>query len=212
MNIIKINEVKDSLIIETKRFCDERGCFQELFQSEKYSNENNNSLLKQINWQQVSYSESNKNVVRGIHCSPYAKLVSCISGKVLDFVIDLRNNSETYLQSYRVELSSENGYQIFIPPHCGHAFFSCEENTKMVYLQSGVWKAEFEMDVNWRDNQLNLNWPIADNYILSNKDLSAPFLNDAQKFLFERISKLNTQNSNSISNSNSNTNSNTNLN
>jgi len=42
------------------------------------------------------------------------------------------------------------------------------------------------MEVNWRDPTLNIAWPHADNYVVSNKDNNAPYLDEAIKLWRER--------------------------
>ena len=43
---------------------------------------------------------------------------------VQDFVVDLREESPTYLQWTCAELSAENLVQMYVPPRCGHGFLS----------------------------------------------------------------------------------------
>ena len=79
-----------------------------------------------------------QNVLRGIHISPYAKLLTCVRGAVYDVVIDVRPDSPTFLQWSAVHLTEENCRQLFIPPHCGHAFYSLQDKTTVVYSQVRV--------------------------------------------------------------------------
>lgn len=76
-----------------------------------------------------------QHVVRGIHKSEYAKLLTCVSGAVYDVVVDLRPESPTYLQWAAVELTEDNCRQLLIPPNCGHAFCSLSENSTVIYCQ-----------------------------------------------------------------------------
>ena len=45
-------------------------------------------------------SNSKKNVLRGIHKSPYDKYVTILNGKVIDYIIDFTNNKITLLYLY----------------------------------------------------------------------------------------------------------------
>lgn len=39
---------------------------------------------------------SKKNVLRGMHCSPFPKIIACLSGIMYDVLIDLRKGSPTF--------------------------------------------------------------------------------------------------------------------
>ena len=79
-----------------------------------------------------------KHVLRGIHVSPYAKLITCVSGAIYDVVVDLRPESSTYLKWAAVELTEDNCKQLFIPPLCGHGFYSQAENSTIMYCQVSI--------------------------------------------------------------------------
>ena len=100
-------------IIEPKVFNDERGFFLETFNQDKFEK----STGQQINFVQDNMSSSNKGVLRGLHYqkgnSSQAKLVTVLSGKVLDVVVDLRQNSKTFGQHLKILLSQENKKQLF---------------------------------------------------------------------------------------------------
>ena len=131
---MKINKtfINDLLIIEPQLFKDDRGFFYESY--------NKNNLDKVINvfFVQDNESKSKKGVVRGLHFQlpPFeqTKLVRCVSGKILDVVVDLRTNSKTYGKSFSIELSSENnkatvfGYNVNNPSDFGIASFDTKKN------------------------------------------------------------------------------------
>lgn len=45
---------------------------------------------------QISVAISKRDVLRGLHTSPYSKLVNIISGAVYDVVVDFREESPTF--------------------------------------------------------------------------------------------------------------------
>ena len=65
------------------------------------------------------YSMPKEGTFFGIHykeeSSPMTKLVTVIKGKGMDYVIDLRKGSPTYLQWESIELSEENALAVQIP-------------------------------------------------------------------------------------------------
>ena len=117
--------IEDLLMIEPQLFKDDRGFFYESY--------NKNNLDKVINvvFVQENESKSNKGVVRGLHFQlpPFeqAKLVRCVSGKILHVVVDLRKKSKTYGQVFSIELSSKNNIQLFIPKGFAHGFQTLSE-------------------------------------------------------------------------------------
>jgi dTDP-4-dehydrorhamnose 3,5-epimerase len=161
--------IADCFIVSLDRHDDERGFFVELFRD----------LGRQPwagPWLQANCSRSGKNVVRGLHVAPYAKLVTCVSGRAYDVVVDLRPSSPSYRKWTAVELSPANARQVYIPASCGHGFMSLEEDTTLVYLQAGLYDASRDRTVHWRDSSLGIEWPAADRHILSAKDDQAPRL------------------------------------
>lgn len=173
MIFTNIEEVQDAFIITPQRYHDQRGYFQEHFNSETYNN---------ISCQQISFSKSNKNVIRGIHCAQYGKLVQCVQGAIIDFVVDLRPESPTYLKWKSVELSHDCAKQVYIPPRCGHAIFSLEDDSLIVYCQGGVFDKDKEMNVNPFDPTINITWLelTKQDYVISNQDKFAPYVDAAR--------------------------------
>ena len=76
-----------------------------------------------------------QDVRRGIHISKYAKLLTCVTGVVYDVVIDMRQESATYLKWAAVILTDTNCRQLLVPPGCGHAYYSLQEHSIVVYCQ-----------------------------------------------------------------------------
>ena len=160
--------LEDCYIVETQRYDDNRGSFQELFQNEKY-----NFLPKDTKFVQDNLSISNKNVLRGIHFQikfPQAKLVQVLEGSVFDAVVDLRPQSKNFGKYFSIVLSKDNGKQIWIPEGFGHGFLSLAENTIFYYKCTDYYNPNDEGCILWNDLRINIDWPKAD-YIISNKDL-----------------------------------------
>lgn len=160
--------VKDSFVVEFKRYGDSRGYFNELFNSEKYDEK-----VSDKSWKQVSFSNSSNNVIRGLHCSPYGKFITCTSGSFYDVIADLRPESNTYGRWCKVLLTSKNCLQVYVPPHCGHGFCTMEDNTSALYLQEGCFDPSKENDTHPMDPFINVQWPIKENVTLSEKDKNA---------------------------------------
>ena len=114
MQIVKTN-LKDCFIFEPTIFGDNRGYFFESYNKAKFE-----SLIgKSVNFIQDNEAFSNKGALRGLHFQQgefaQAKLVRVTQGLVLDVAVDLRPDSETFLQHIAVELSADNKKQLFVP-------------------------------------------------------------------------------------------------
>ncbi len=174
---IEQTEIDGAFVIIPRKFSDNRGWFCETYNKSKLSELGINMEFIQDN-QSLSIP---KNTFRGIHFQkePYAqsKLVRCIAGKILDFGVDLRKNSPTYKKWFAVEISSDNMKQVFIPKGFGHGFLTLEENSQVAYKVDAPWSRECERSVNYKDPEINLCLDDC-GFILSEKDLNAPFLKD----------------------------------
>lgn len=104
-----------------------------------------------------------------------AKLVSCVSGRVWDVMVDLRPGSPTRHRWAATELAAGDGRSHYIPRGCAHGFVTLEDHSTVAYLIEGRYVAEASAVVRWNDPTLAVSWPVMDP-ILSDKDREAPFL------------------------------------
>jgi len=154
---------------------DNRGWFNRLYCKEMFANAGIDFSITQINH---SFTKM-KGSFRGIHyqIAPFSeyKLITCISGAVLDFGVDLRKNSDTLFQSISVELSESNQQALLLPPGVGHAFQTLEDNTGLLYLHSSFYNKHYEGGIPYNDPKINLNLPleIAD---ISERDRKHPLI------------------------------------
>ncbi len=154
---------------------DSRGAFFRTYCEEEF---------KQINhtarWVQANHSLTTKaGTIRGIHFQhePFAeiKLIRCISGAVYDVIVDLRQNSPTFLQWLAVELSAANRLSIYIPKGMAHGFQTLTDNAAMTYLHSAVYNKESEGALRYDDPKINIEWklPLTE---ISERDKNHPLL------------------------------------
>jgi len=133
--IIKETKLKGCFTIQPHVFNDKRGYFVENYNQKKF----NEALGLDINFVQDNESQSSKGVLRGLHYQlgehAQAKLVRVIKGKVLDVVVDLRSNSETFKESFSIELSEDNKTQLFLPKGFAHGFLVLEDDTIFSYKE-----------------------------------------------------------------------------
>ena len=164
------------LIIKPKVLEDERGCFYESWNKEVFSEKN-------LNWDfvQDNQSKSTKNVLRGLHyqISPFeqGKLVRTATGSVLDVVVDLRKNSKTFAEHFKIVLNEKDKKMLWVPPGFAHGFLVLEDNTIFVYKCTKKYHKNSERAILWNDPQLNIDWEIK-NPIISAKDQKAPLFSE----------------------------------
>lgn len=175
MKLIKTH-IEGLVLIKPDILSDERGYFYESYQKEKFSDFGIN-----VDFIQDNESMSSKNVLRGLHFQkdPFAqgKLVRVVCGAVLDIVVDIRKDSPTYGNWYRVELNSENKLIFWVPPGFAHGFLSLKDNTIFQYKCTNIYNRESEGSIIWNDPDLNIDWGIKDP-IVSEKDMKSGFFKD----------------------------------
>ena len=166
------------IIIETCLHVDERGEFQETFRL----NELENNLGENFFFCQENQSKSKRNVLRGLHFQkePYsqAKLIRVLEGKIIDVVVDLRKNSPTFGEHFKIELSSKNNLQLFIPKGFAHGYLTLSETAKIIYKVDNYFNKPFESGLKYNDKFLNIDWGLDSDIIISTKDNNQPLFKD----------------------------------
>ncbi len=166
-------EVKETFIdglleIYPRIFKDERGFFLETFNKEAFEKAGIKTAFVQDN-----QSFSTKGVLRGLHYqkAPFAqaKLVSVISGKVLDVAVDLREDSPTFGKHLTVVLDAERRNMLLVPEGFAHGFVALEDSV-FSYKCSNIYHKESEAGIIWNDKVLNIDWGFK-NPLVSEKDL-----------------------------------------
>jgi len=174
----KETKLKGCYIIEPMIFGDERGYFLESFNQERF----NEAIGSNISFVQDNESFSSKGVLRGLHYQrgEYAqsKLVRVVKGRVLDVVVDIRKNSQTFGDHISIELSEENKKQIFVPKGFAHGFLVLSETAIFSYKCDNFYNKESESGIIYNDPTLNIDWKLKNSdFTVSEKDLVLPNFN-----------------------------------
>ncbi|SMF20276.1 dTDP-4-dehydrorhamnose 3,5-epimerase [Desulfovibrio gilichinskyi] len=174
MNLVE-TEFPGLFILEPKVFRDERGFFLESFNSGFFEKKGLPVDFVQDNH---AYSKG-RGVLRGLHFQlpPFAqtKLVWVTRGAVIDVVVDLRKGSPTYLQSFKIELSSENFRRLLIPKGFAHGYETLTDESEFMYKVDAGYAPASEAGIRWDDKDLAIDWETQDP-ILSEKDNNLPEL------------------------------------
>lgn len=161
-------------MIEPVRHGDSRGYFSEVFKMEEFRSATGVDTV----FIQDNESVSSRGVLRGLHMQAgeyaQAKLVRVSQGAVFDVAVDLRPDSPTSGQWVGVELSQENGRQLFIPRGFAHGFLVLSELAQFQYKVDNVYAPQSEISVRYDDQDLDIAWPAIDLPLnLSPKDENA---------------------------------------
>ncbi len=177
--IIENTEIEGIKIITPQRFNDERG-----FLTVSYNQKVLSDLLG-VEFVQDKWTSSRKSVLRGIHFQeqhPQGKLVSVLSGKVLDVIVDFRQKSQTFGQYFSIILSASEAKMLYIPEGMGHGFLSLYDNSIFFYKTTDYFFPEHDRGILWSDKDLNINWQFSEfgmrKQILSNRDMELPTLKE----------------------------------
>jgi dTDP-4-dehydrorhamnose 3,5-epimerase len=169
---------KDLLIIKRPTYNDNRGFLKESFEQKIFK--------KKFIFDYFSFSK--KNVIRGLHIQlkkPQIKLITVITGKIFDVVLDCRLGSKTFGKYFTIYISEKDNTSLYIPEGFAHGFCSLSNNTILYYKNSNYRDKNSETGIIWNDKDLKIKWPIK-NPIISLRDKNNLNFN---KFLNSKILK-----------------------
>ena len=161
MKVIK-TKFDGLLIIKRPTYYDNRGFLRELFEQKKFK--------KKFIFDYFSLSK--KDVIRGLHLQykkPQVKIISVISGRIFDVVLDCRKNSKTFGKYFTMNISSKDNVSLYIPEGFAHGFCSLTNNTILHYRNSNYRNKKYEIGILWNDRDLNIKWPVK-NPLISLRD------------------------------------------
>lgn len=173
-------KIEDVILVKPKVFGDNRGFFLESYKKSEFFENGIN-----VEFSQDNHSKSCAHVLRGLHyqAAPYAqaKLVRCSRGRIYDAAVDIRPNSPTFGQHVKVELSEENKHMLFIPAGFAHGFVVLSDEAELLYKASGEYNQNADRGILWSDKDINIDWGIDFEPLLSQKDKNLPLLKDIDK-------------------------------
>ena len=172
---IEQTPLKDCFLLTPTIFNDERGTFYETYNQvlfEKVTGQN-------VNFVQDNQSTSTLGVLRGLHYQvgemAQAKLVRVIEGSILDVVVDIRKESETFGKHFSIILDDVSQQQLFVPRGFAHGFITLSPTSKFAYKCDNFYDKDSERGIIYNDATLSLDWHLQqDKFILSEKDQILP--------------------------------------
>ena len=170
----------DVFILEPRVFGDERGFYLESYNQKVFAD-----LGIAHQFVQDNHSRSTRNVLRGLHYQvqhTQGKLVRVVEGEILDVAVDLRRSSPGFGKSVTVTLSGENKRVLWIPLGFAHGFRVVSPVAHVLYKSTDYYAPEFERTLLWSDPELNIDWKLEGEPILSVKDQRGVSFRDAEYF------------------------------
>lgn len=153
-------KLKGAFVIELERREDERGSFARSFCQREFEEHG----MKPVIAQSGIATNRKQGTVRGMHFQfpPAAetKLVRCTRGAILDIIVDLRPESETYLQHVAVELDAENMRALYVPERFAHGYQVLRDDTVANYELGAIYTPSAEGGLPHDDAGLELTWPL----------------------------------------------------
>jgi dTDP-4-dehydrorhamnose 3,5-epimerase len=164
-----------AVVIQLEPFSDERGWFARFYDKKEFQ-----QIGHTKDWVQLNHSVSNsRGTLRGMHFQhpPYReiKMVRCIAGAVYDVIVDLREGSPTFLQSWGTELSAGNNKMLYIPEGFAHGFQTLEEGSALLYHHSEYYTPAAEGGFRYDDPLLAIQWPLPVS-VISERDTRHPYV------------------------------------
>ena len=180
MNVVQ-TAVPDVLMIEPRVFGDARGFFLEGYNARSFRQATGLS----VEFVQDNHSRSRRGVLRGLHYQvqqAQGKLVSVVCGAVFDVAVDIRRSSPGFGRWVGVKVSEDNHRQLWLPPGIAHGFLVLSERVDVFYKTTDYYAPEHERVILWNDPDIEIEWPLADEPLLSPRDQAGLPLKQAECF------------------------------
>ena len=172
--IVHETEIPGAFVIEPEPVADERGSFARIFDADEFAERGLETEF--VQWS-VSFNERT-GTLRGLHFQrePHAetKLVRCTRGSLFDVIVDLRPDSPAFTRWAAVELSADNRRALYIPKGLAHGFQTLADGTEVVYAITEPYAPDSAAGVRWDDPAFGIDWPPAEDRVMSEKDRSWP--------------------------------------
>jgi dTDP-4-dehydrorhamnose 3,5-epimerase len=166
-------------LIPRQKFSSELGSFSVTYESEV--------TARNLFYQDSVAILENRNTLKGMHFQSgkyaQAKLVTVLQGGLIDYFVDLRKSSSTYLDYGFTILDDQNNNMLFLPVGFAHGYITIEQKTIVSYKLGSPYSPENEITLLWNDPTINIKWPAPNQFHISKKDLAGLTLPEIEKHL-----------------------------
>jgi dTDP-4-dehydrorhamnose 3,5-epimerase len=164
----------DAYLIDIEPRADERGFLARTFCEDEFARHGAPMRIVQSS----TLRTANRNTLRGLHYqeAPHSetKLVRCTRGSIFLVMVDLRPASRTNRDWLGVELTAANRRSAYVPKGFAQGFQTLEDDTEVLYHMSHEYVPESARGVRWDDPAFGIEWPAADERIVSERDRAWP--------------------------------------
>ncbi|MEM1340702.1 MAG: dTDP-4-dehydrorhamnose 3,5-epimerase [Pseudomonadota bacterium] len=164
-------------VIEQQQIPDDRGFFARAFCAREFEDHGLQPAVAQMN---LSFNHK-AGTLRGLHYqrapATEAKCIRCLKGAIYDVIVDMREDSPTYLQHFGIELSAENRLALYVPDMFAHAYLTLTDGAEALYSVSEFYTPGVEAGLRYDDPALGITWP-QEIAVISEKDRSWPLLGE----------------------------------
>ena len=182
---VRATRLPEVLVLKPRVFGDDRGFFFESWNQQRFDE----AVGHPVRFVQDNHSRSAHGVLRGLHYqlppAAQGKRVRVASGRIFDVAVDMRRSSPRAGQWAGVELSAENGEQLWIPAGFAHGFVVLSDSADVLYKATDFYSPAQERTLAWDDPHVGVEWPLAGlraAVTLSPKDERAPGFGECELF------------------------------
>jgi dTDP-4-dehydrorhamnose 3,5-epimerase len=171
--IFASTQLAGAFLIDIEPRKDERGFFARTWCRREFVAQ---GLESEIAQESLSYNRL-RGTVRGLHFQhpPHEenKIVRCVRGAIFDVIVDLRQNSASYLRWQGFELTAENRRALYIPKGFAHGFQTLADHSETAYQISAFHAPQAAAGYRYDDITFRIAWPLPVTMI-SQRDLDWP--------------------------------------
>jgi dTDP-4-dehydrorhamnose 3,5-epimerase len=166
--------LEDAYLIDVERHADERGFLARTFCEREFAEQ---GLPMRI-VQSSTIHSPRRHTLRGLHYqeAPHReiKLVRCTRGSIFLVMVDLRPRSSTRNGWLGVELTARGERLAYVPEGFAQGYQTLEDDTEVLYQMSREYVPEAARGVRWNDLLFGIDWPTAEERIISERDRAWP--------------------------------------
>lgn len=171
-------QLEGAYLIDVEPHVDERGFLARTFCEQEFAA--HGAPMRVV--QSSTINSPRRDTLRGLHFqeAPHReiKLVRCTRGSIFLVMVDLRPGSATRNEWLGVELSARGGRLAYVPEGFAQGYQTLEDDTEVLYEMSHHFVPEAARGVRWDDPALGIEWPAADERVISERDRAWPDLGE----------------------------------
>ena len=147
-------------LVETDSHADDRGVFRRSYCQHEFARHNVEFEVCQSN---ISLNPK-RHTLRGFHYQTEPtrekKLISIATGEIFHAVIDVRSESDTYLEVATFNLSADEGTGLLVGEGLASAFLTMVDDVVVHYLMADFFDSQRYVGIRYDDPLFGVDWPV----------------------------------------------------